>query len=80
MVVKTGRFGSFLSCANYPACDFVSWDRVIPEPCPVCGAHVVVKAKRGGARLQCSADAEHDVSALPLPGSNSGEERELVQA
>ncbi len=75
---KRGR--TFFGCANYPACDFVSWDRVIPQPCPICGAHVVVKSKRGVGRLQCSADAEHDVSSLPLPGSNSGEERELVQA
>jgi DNA topoisomerase-1 len=60
---KRGR--TFYGCANYPACDFVSWDRVAPQRCPVCGSHVLVKAKRGGGvRLVCAADAEHDVSAL----------------
>ena len=106
MVIKTGRFGRFISCtgypeckttrpilkdtgakcpkdggmvverksrkgrifygcANYPACDFVSWDKVVPEPCPVCGSYVVAKTRRGGVvNLQCSQDKEHDVSAL----------------
>ena len=106
MVIKTGRFGRFISCtgypeckttrpilkdtgalcpkdggkiverksrkgrifygcANYPACDFVSWDRVVPEPCPVCGAYVVAKTRRGGnVRLECSNDNTHDVSTL----------------
>jgi DNA topoisomerase-1 len=87
MVIKTGRFGRFISCTgypeckttkpilketgalcpkdggkvverksrkgrvfygcgNYPACDFISWDRVAPDPCPVCGAYVTIKIKR----------------------------------
>jgi DNA topoisomerase-1 len=106
MVIKTGRFGRFISCtgypeckttrpilkdtgaicpkdggmvverksrkgrifygcANYPKCDFVSWDRVVPEPCPVCGSYVVAKTKRGGTTvLECHADKEHDTSAI----------------
>ena len=43
---KKGR--TFYGCANYPNCDFVSWDRVVPEPCPVCGSYVVAKTRRGG--------------------------------
>ena len=104
MVIKTGRFGRFISCtgypeckttrpilketgalcpkdggkvverksrkgrifygcANYPACDFVSWDRVMPEPCPICGAYVVAKTRRGGnVRYECSSDNTHDLS------------------
>ena len=116
MVIKTGRFGRFISCtgypeckttrpilketgatcpkdggkiverksrkgrvfygcANYPACDFVSWDRVMPEPCPVCGAYVVAKTRRGGnVHYECSADREHDLSALTAARDNrSGE-------
>ncbi len=117
MVIKTGRFGRFISCtgypeckttrpilkdtgaicpkdggkiverksrkgrifygcANYPACDFVSWDRVIPEPCPVCGSYVVAKTRRGGTvRLECSNDKEHDLSKLGAKDS-SGEQIE----
>jgi DNA topoisomerase-1 len=60
---KKGR--TFYGCANYPACDFISWDRLVPERCPVCGSHVVAKARRGGnVRLECAADREHDVSPL----------------
>jgi DNA topoisomerase-1 len=56
---KRGR--TFYGCANYPACDFVSWDRVMPEPCPICGAYVVAKTKSKTVVLQCSADKEHEV-------------------
>lgn len=32
---KRGK--AFYGCANYPACDFVIWDKPAPEPCPECG-------------------------------------------
>ncbi len=72
---KKGRV--FYGCANYPKCDFVSWDRVVPQPCPVCGAYVVAKTRRGGVTvLECSADKQHDVAAL---ATSAGEpQAELV--
>ncbi len=33
---KKGR--TFYGCSAYPACNFVVWQRPIPEPCPKCGA------------------------------------------
>jgi DNA topoisomerase-1 len=77
---KKGR--TFYGCANYPKCDFVSWDRVIPEPCPVCGSHVVAKNRRGGVvHLECAADKEHDVSSLAKAagGDEPSEDRELAE-
>jgi len=77
---KKGR--TFYGCANYPKCDFVSWDRVIPEPCPVCGSHVVAKNRRGGVvHLECSANKEHDVSSLAKAagGEEPTDERELAE-
>lgn len=60
---KKGRV--FYGCANYPNCDFISWDAVVPERCPVCGSHVLAKTRRGGAQqLQCAADRAHDVTQL----------------
>ena len=59
---KSRKGRTFYGCANYPKCDFVSWDRVVPEPCPVCGDYVVVKTKRGGAvtlRVPHRQDARH---------------------
>ncbi|MBV9028113.1 MAG: type I DNA topoisomerase [Candidatus Eremiobacteraeota bacterium] len=62
---RKGR--TFYGCANYPKCDFVSWDPVAKERCPVCGSHVIVKTRRGGTtQHQCAADRHHDVS-VPAP-------------
>ena len=59
---KKGRV--FYGCGNYPKCDFISWDAVFPERCPVCGSHVVAKSRRGELRLECAADRAHDVAPL----------------
>ena len=61
---KSRRGRTFYGCANYPACDFVSWDRVVPEPCPICGAYVTAKTKKGALVFECSKDKEHDTSAI----------------
>ena len=61
---KSKRGRTFFGCANYPACDFVSWDRVVPEPCPVCGAYVTAKSRKGVTVFECSADKTHDTSTL----------------
>jgi DNA topoisomerase-1 len=97
MLVKRGKFGSFLACSRYPdckttkpislgvkcpregcggqiaekrsrrgksffgcvnwkskGCDFVVWDRPIPQPCPVCNAKFVVKKEtKRGTTLRC---------------------------
>jgi DNA topoisomerase-1 len=48
MVIKTGRFGEFLACTTYPACkgtrairypacDFSTWNKPVPDTCPECG-------------------------------------------
>lgn len=70
IVERRSRKGrTFYGCANYPACDFVSWDPVFPEPCPECGAYVIAKTKRGGVvTLICSASKEHDLAALGAKG------------
>jgi DNA topoisomerase I len=51
---KRGKI--FFGCSNYSKtqCDFVSWDRPIPEPCPKCGAKFVVqKVSKAGTRIRC---------------------------
>ncbi len=75
VVERRSRKGrTFYGCINYPKCDFISWDRVIPERCPVCGSHVVTKVRRGTTRLECAADREHDVSSLESAESEPVEE------
>ncbi len=57
---KSRKGRTFFGCANYPACDFVSWDRVAAERCAVCGDYVVEKPKRGGAvAYVCHTDRHH---------------------
>ena len=58
---KRSRRGKvFFGCSNYAKtqCDFVLWDRPIPEKCPQCGATFLVKRenRRGGGRIRCVAE------------------------
>jgi len=48
---KRGRV--FYGCDTYPACDFVSWDQPVAEPCPNCGGMLVKKRTRNGETVQC---------------------------
>jgi DNA topoisomerase I len=34
---RTKRGKSFWGCLRYPACDFSTWNRPVPETCPACG-------------------------------------------
>jgi DNA topoisomerase-1 len=67
MMIKTGRFGKFLACTNYPTCKNtkkmtvngegkleVAQDEVSSEVCENCGAPMVIKAGRFGKFLACS--------------------------
>ncbi len=50
MVIKTGRYGEFLSCTGYPECKNA---RPIPlgVPCPKCGGDIVeIRSKKRGGR------------------------------
>ncbi len=63
---KKGR--TFYGCADYPKCDFTTWSRPFPQPCPDCGKLIVAdkddKAKctecdwRGEAPEQSSEPAK----------------------
>lgn len=50
---KKGRI--FYGCDRYPECDFVSWDKPSPKPCPKCGSLLVEKRNKQGGKLQCTA-------------------------
>jgi len=56
MMERRSRRGKlFYSCSRYPDCQFVAWDRPIPEPCPACGAGFVTEkvTKRYGTVRRC---------------------------
>ena len=76
---KRSRKGKvFYGCSNYSktACDFVSWDKPVPTPCPQCGAKFLVeKILRTGARLKCSVPGCGYVADGPGAGpTDEGEE------
>ena len=45
---KKGRV--FYGCGNWPACDWVSWNRPLTEPCPECGG---IQLDMGKGRVRC---------------------------
>src|SRR5437763_11235003 len=48
---KHSRKGKeFFGCANYPKCDWVSWNRPLLEPCPQCGG---LQVDMGRGRVRC---------------------------
>ena len=77
---KSRRGRTFFGCANYPKCDFVSWDRVVAAPCPVCGAYVVAKTKRGSTTFVCAQHPEHDTSALSAEPGDAAETTDAAAA
>ncbi|MDM7920927.1 MAG: type I DNA topoisomerase, partial [Pyrinomonadaceae bacterium] len=47
LVKRQGRFGEFISCSNYPKCDYVKRE-TLGIPCPKCGGDLAVKKSRRG--------------------------------
>jgi ssDNA-binding Zn-finger/Zn-ribbon topoisomerase 1 len=47
---KKGRI--FYGCDNWPKCEWVSWYRPVPEPCPQCGG-LQVEVGRDRDKLRC---------------------------
>ena len=53
---KSKKARLFYGCSEYPDCDFVSWDRPVPRPCPKCGNLMVEKkAKKKPVMIRCTA-------------------------
>jgi DNA topoisomerase-1 len=50
---KTRKGRTFFGCENYPECDFTSWKRPIPQPCPNCQGLLVITNKREVQCLKC---------------------------
>ncbi len=55
LIVKSGRFGKFLACPNYPECKFTKpLAKVTPGICPKCGGKVVeLKTKKNKKYFAC---------------------------
>ena len=61
---KRGK--AFYGCSNYPNCDFVCWDKPVPEKCPECGyvgAEMKSNKTRGEYRKCVKCGNEWDVAS-----------------
>ncbi len=71
---RSRRGKLFFGCGRYPKCKFAAWDKVVPQPCPSCGANYLVEKnlKRTGvtwkcANKECGYSAPAPAAGLPEP-------------
>lgn len=70
MVVRSGRFGKFLACPNYPQCKST---KPLPAdeikvPCPKCGGKLVQRISKKGKKFYgCANYPDCDFAATGLP-------------
>ena len=74
---KKGRV--FYGCANYPECDWSSWKRPVPQPCPNCQGMLVLKNRQWAQCLACEEQFEVD-RLPPADPEQKSEEPELAVA
>ncbi len=69
MVLRSGRYGSFYACANYPTCRHTKpIVHGIGVPCPLCGAEIVTKrSKNKSVFYSCEAYPNCSFSSWDLP-------------
>jgi DNA topoisomerase-1 len=73
MVIKTGRYGKFLACPNFPECrNTKPLLEELDVPCPKCGSNIVTrKTKRGRKFYGCSQYPECDFVSWDPPVKES---------
>lgn len=69
MVLRTGRYGSFYACVNYPKCKFTKQKtKEIGVACPKCGAKVISKVgKNRTVFYSCERYPNCDFSSWDMP-------------
>ncbi|MEX2159192.1 MAG: type I DNA topoisomerase [Dehalococcoidia bacterium] len=75
---RTRQRRIFYGCAKYPECDFTSWSRPLPEPCPQCKGILVAVGSRARADGQTTARCPN--TDCGWRGSIADGDRELVAA
>ena len=69
MVIRSGRYGSFYACSNYPTCKFTKQKVVeLDVPCPRCASKVVARHGKGKMLFySCEKYPECDFSSWDMP-------------
>ena len=52
---RTRKGRVFFGCSRYPECEWTSWARPLPQPCPKCGGLVVEAGRDRSKCTQCGA-------------------------
>ena len=63
---RSRRGRTFYGCANYPKCDFTTWNRPLPQPCPDC-AGLLTADRDGKAKCTACAWRGEAPAAAPQP-------------
>lgn len=75
MLRRTGKYGKYLACSNYPKCSNIvseSEAEISEMRCPKCGANMVVKSGKYGKFLACPNYPECS-SILPIDAETTEE-------
>ena len=69
MVLRTGRFGSFYACSQFPKCKFTKQiTKELDVPCPKCGAKLLRKHGRNKTTFySCERYPDCDFSSWDMP-------------
>ena len=68
MVIRTGKFGEFLACSNYPKCKNIQNMTKEVGKCPKCGKPVLErKSKKGKTFYGCSGYPDCDFTSWEIP-------------
>ena len=69
MVYKSGRFGEFIACPNYPTCKNTKpVVKQIKTPCPICGGSIIQKkTKKGTTFFGCQNYPECNFMSWDMP-------------
>lgn len=51
---KTKKFKNFYGCSEFPACNFVSWNKPVGRDCPECGSFLVEQRTKKKSQISCS--------------------------
>ena len=68
MVIRTGKFGEFMACSNYPSCKNIKSMQKEVGVCPKCGKPVAEKkSKKGNTFYGCTGYPDCDFVSWDIP-------------
>jgi len=74
VVEKRSRRGRvFYGCANYPSCQFTTWTRPLPTPCPDCGGLLLTAGENRARCSQCRWRGQPPQEAPATTGLSAGQ-------